>query len=159
MARALAAKDMVPVVKAQAARAERPAVKKVAAPGWRLDDTLEAVRGGARLVLNYDAASNAFVGAVANTTSSVLSQVRIEVHLSNGTELGPTAPVDLAPGQVMTVKLPATPEAFTGWIAHAEVGGGGAEGSQIGSEGAGEHGSGRATGGEHGAGGERRGGG
>ena len=100
------------------------------APG----DTFDAVRGGARLILNYDAANNSFTGTVENTTGNTLGQVRIEVHLSNGTELGPTAPVDLAPGEVMSVNLPATQETFTGWIAHAEVGGGG--------EGGGEHGSG-----------------
>ena len=86
-----------------------------------------------------------------NTTSNVPSQVRIEVHLSIGTELGPTAPLDMAPGQVMMVKLLATPESFTGWIAHAEVGGN-AEGSQLGGEGVGEHSSGNAAGGEHGTG-------
>ena len=121
-----------------------------------LDETFDAVRGGARLILNYDAASNAFTGAVENTTGSVLSNVRIEVHLSNGTELGPTTPVDMAPGKVLPVNLPATQASFAGWIAHAEVGGG---------EGGGEHGGGRSGGGEHGStgehgpGGERRGGG
>ena len=103
------------------------------------NDTFDAVRGGARLFLYYDAGANAFVGTVENTTANVLSQVRVEVHLSNGAELGPTIPVDMAPGQTMLVKLPATPDAFTGWIAHAEVGGG-AEGSQAGGEGIGEHG-------------------
>ena len=117
-----------------------------------LDETFDAVRGGARLILRYDAPSNAFKGTVANTTNNVLTQVRIEVHLSNGAELGPTYPVNLAPGQVVAVNLPATPASFTGWIAHAEVGGG--------SEGGGEHGSSRESGdGEHGSGGERKGGG
>ena len=102
------------------------------------NETFDAVRGGARLILNYDAAGNSFVGAVENTTGNVLSQVRVEVHLSNGTELGPTIPVDLAPGQVLEVNLPATESSFTGWIAHAEVGGN-AEGSRIGGEGVGEH--------------------
>ncbi len=120
------------------------------------NETFDAVRGGARLILNYDAASNSFAGTVENTTNNVLSQVRIEVHLSNGTELGPTTPVDLAPGEVLAVNLPATQASFTGWIAHAEVGGGGGEGSQPG----GEHGSsGGEGGGEHGGGGERQGGG
>ena len=113
------------------------------------DETFDAIRGGARLILNYDAASNAFTGAVENTTGNVLTRVRIEVHLSNGTELGPTTPVDMAPGQVLAVNLPSTAAPFTGWIAHAEVGGGG-EGSQPG----GEHGAGGETGGEHGGGGE-----
>ncbi len=114
-----------------------------------LDETFDAVRGGARLILTYDAAGNAFTGTVANTTGNVLSQVRIEVHLSNGVELGPTTPVDLAPGQMLAVKLPATAAPFTGWIAHAEVGSGGETGGEHGGEG----------GGEHGAGGERSGGG
>ena len=115
-----------------------------------LDETFDRVRGGARLILNYDAASNSFQGTVQNTTGSVLTNVRIEVHLSNGTELGPTTPMDMAPGQVMAVNLPATQASFTGWIAHAEVGGGG--------EGGGEHGSGGASGGgEHGSGGEHSG--
>ena len=121
-----------------------------------LDDTFDTVRSGARLVLNYDAASNAFIGNVANTTNNALNQVRIEVHLFNGTELGPTTPVDLAPGEVIAVNLPATQASFTGWVAHAEVGGGAAGGEHGGnSQSGGEHGS----SGEHGSGGERRGGG
>ena len=58
----------------------------------------DMVRGGARLVLSYDAPSNSFRSTVENTTNNVLTRVRIEVHLSNGTELGPTPPIDLAPG-------------------------------------------------------------
>ena len=89
-----------------------------------------------------------------NTTNSVLDRVRVEVHLSNGAELGPTTPTDMAPGEVVTINLPATQASFTGWTAHAEVGAGG-EGSESG----GENGGGRESGGEHGSGGERRGGG
>ena len=148
-----AARDTVPVVRVAvkaAASPAAPAAKRAAAPPWPLDETFDQVRAGARLVLNYDAASNSFQGTVQNTTGSVLTNVRIEVHLSNGTELGPTTPVDMAPGQVMAVNLPATQASFTGWIAHAEVGGGG--------EGGGEHGSGGASGGgEHGSGGEHSG--
>ena len=121
-------------------------------------ETFDMVRSGARLILSYDAASNSFKGTVENTTSQVLTRVRIEVHLSNGTELGPTPPVDIAPGQVFRVNLPSTQASFTGWVTHAEVGGG--EGSQSGGEGSGEHGGGgEGGGGEHGSGGERRGGG
>ena len=129
------------------------------------DETFDAVRGGARLILSYDAAGNAFTGTVENTTGNSLSNVRIEVHLSSGTELGPTTPVDLAPGEVLAVNLPSTQASFTGWVAHAEVGGG--EGSQQGGEhgggqsgggeSGGEHGGGGEGGGEHGSGGERRG--
>ena len=92
------------------------------------DATFDATRGGARLILNYDAAGNAFTGTVENTTGNALSNVRIEVHLSNGTELGPTTPVDMAPGEVLAIDLPSTQASFTGWIAHAEVGSGGGGG-------------------------------
>ena len=131
-----------------------------------LDETFDTVRGGARLIMSYDASTNAFTGTVENTTSTVLTRVRIEVHLSNGVELGPTTPVDMAPGEVRTVNLPATAEPFTGWVPHAEVGsseGGGEHGSGgSGNEAGGEHGSGgngSESGGEHGSRGERRGGG
>ena len=121
------------------------------------DETHDAVRSGARLILSYDAASNSFKGTVENTTEGVLGRVRIEVHLSNGAELGPTTPTDMAPGQVLAINLPATTASFTGWSAHAEVGAGG-EGGESGEEhgNGGEHGGGRESGGEHGSGGERR---
>ena len=125
------------------------------------DETFDMVRGGARLILGYDPGSNSFRGTVENTTSSVLTRVRVEVHLSNGTEIGPTTPVDLAPGQVVGIDLPSTQASFTGWIAHAEVGGGeeGRSGGEHGGggESGGEHGGG--GGGEHGTGGEGSGGG
>ena len=70
------------------------------------DETFDMVRSGARLILSYDAASKAFVGTVENTTNNVLTRVRIEVHLSDGTELGPTTPNDLSPGQKVPVNLP-----------------------------------------------------
>ena len=119
------------------------------------DESFDAVHSGARLSLNYDPNSNAFTGTVENTTGNVLNRVRIEVHLSNGRELGPTTPVDIAPGQVLAVHLPSTAVPFTGWIAHAEVGGG--EGSRS----SGEHGptSGGESGREHGGRGEGSGGG
>ena len=132
-----------------------------------LDETFDMVRSGARLILSYDAPSNSFKGTVENTTNDVLNRVRIEVHLSNGAELGPTTPTDMSPGEVVAINLPATPASFTGWTAHAEVGGGG-EGSEsgAGSTGSGEHGgstrehgSSRESSGEHGSGGEHRDGG
>ena len=55
-----------------------------------LNETYDNVRNGARLILAYDAQSNSFKGTVENTTDETLQQVRVEVHLSNGTELGPT---------------------------------------------------------------------
>lgn len=111
-----------------------------------LSETYNVVRNGARLILVYDAQSNAFSGTVENTTGNTLTQVRVEVHLSNGIELGPTTPVDLAPGEKADVTLSATARAFDRWTPHAEVGPGAGEGD-------GEHGTeGGESGGEHGAG-------
>ena len=89
---------------------------------FMLNETFDEVRAGARLVLSYESNANAFIGTVENTTGAALSQVRVEVHLSNGTELGPTTPVDLAPGQVIDITLPATSQPFALWSAHPEVG-------------------------------------
>ncbi len=122
------------------------------------DETLDMTINGAQLVLGYDSASNTFEGTVENTTSQGLDRVRVEVHLSNGTELGPTTPTDVAPRELLTISLPATKESFTGWTAHAEVGGGGEPGGEhgIGEEPDGEHGSGSESGGEHDGGENRR---
>ena len=98
-----------------------------------LDETFDTVRSGARLVLSYDAPSNSFKGTVENTTDGILDRVRIEVHLSNGTELGPTTPMDMAPGEVVAINLPATAASFTGWTTHVEVGAG-SKGSESGGE-------------------------
>ncbi len=116
-----------------------------------LDETFDMVRAGARLIMSYDAHSNAFFGTVVNTTNATLTQVRIEVHLSNGIELGPTTPADLAPGAAMNVILPASVQPFDGWTPHAEVGA--SEGGSSGGEGSGEHGSGGEGSGSEGSGG------
>ncbi len=107
------------------------------------EQTFDQVRAGARLILRYDAAANAFTGTVENTTNATLSNVRVEVHLSNGIELGPTTPVDLASGQMISVTLPASAQPFDTWNPHAEVGPQGIEEhtSDREDEGSGEHGS------------------
>ena len=86
------------------------------------DETYDHVRNGARLILAYDAKTNAFVGTVENTTNQTLSKVRVEVHLSNGVELGPTTPTDLAPGQKIDIELSSAGQDFNTWGAHPEVG-------------------------------------
>lgn len=87
-----------------------------------LNETYDEVRNGARLILDYDAQSNSFNGTAENTTDKTLKRVRVEVHLSNGNELGPTTPVDLDPGEKRDVRLKATSKDFDGWTAHPEVG-------------------------------------
>ncbi len=114
-------------------------------PGVRLaiDDTYNVVRNGVRLILRYDSTSSSFDGTVENVIEQRVSAVRVEVHLSNGTELGPTERKDLEPGEKLAVKLSSIKgQDFDWWKAHAESG-----------EGEGEHGG--EPGGEHG--GEPRG--
>lgn len=107
---------------------------------YGLTDTYDNVRNGARLVISYDAATDAFTGTVTNTTGAILPQVRVEVHLYDGTvtvdELGPTPNVDLNPGESHSITLPAMGHSFTEWVAHPEVGpsSGGGEGSEGGNE-------------------------
>ena len=100
-----------------------------------LDEQYDNVRNGARLLLTYDPQSNTFKGTVENTTSETLKQVRVEVHLSNGKELGPTPLGDLAPGEKRDILLVATSTNFTHWTAHPEVG----EGEHGSGESRGEH--------------------
>ena len=87
-----------------------------------LDDVYDVVRNGAHLVLSYDAETNSFKGTVENATTEILESVRVEVHLSNGIELGPTTPANLKPGEKISVRLAATEKEFASWSAHAEVG-------------------------------------
>ena len=89
---------------------------------FALNEIYDKVRAGARLILRYDSTTNAFVGMVENTTETTLTRVRVEVHLSNGIELGPTTPVNLAPGQISDINLPASSQPFISWSAHPEVG-------------------------------------
>jgi hypothetical protein len=91
-------------------------------PQIGLDGTHDEVRKGVRLILSFDSESSSFVGTVENVSEKTVPKVRVEVHLSNGTELGPTEPVDLAPGKKIEVKLSAVDQTFTWWKAHAEAG-------------------------------------
>jgi hypothetical protein len=87
-----------------------------------LNQTYDKVRNGVRLILTFDATSNSFNGTVENITDKTLKRVRVEVHLSNREELGPTTPVDLDPGEKRDVILTATNKKFYWWTAHPEVG-------------------------------------
>lgn len=110
-------------------------------PGSRLteNEKYDAVRRGVRLIMAYDTEASAFVGSVANVTDQPVVGVRVEVHLSNGTELGPTPRLTLAPGQVESVWLPAAGQSFRWWNAHAESGEAGGEHGGAHGEHGGEH--------------------
>ena len=85
-------------------------------------DTYDDTRNGARLILKYNSEHNVFLGTVENTTEKELERVRVEIHLSNGIELGPTTPTNLTPGQKIDVKIKASEAIFERWEAHPEVG-------------------------------------
>ena len=152
--------QMIPVGPSDEMMPMGPADDEESSVRYGLTDTYDQVRNGAHLVLSYDAAMDAFTGNVTNTTNGILTQVRVEVHLYDGTvtvdELGPMLTpnvpnIDLMPGESHAVTLPAMGHSFTEWVAHPEVGPMSAGGGE-GVEGAGSGEGGGEGGGEHGEG-------
>ena len=89
---------------------------------YGIADTARETRSGVRLALRFDAAGGAFTGTVTNTTTEPVTRVRVEVHLSNGVELGPTPRITLAPGEASAVTLDASGQRFETWETHVEIG-------------------------------------
>ena len=90
---------------------------------YALADTAKDVRSGVELVIKYDSSRKEFVGTVTNTTDATVTQVRVEIHLSNCVELGPTPNVDLAPGESKSVTLDARSQSnFDSYGVHVEIG-------------------------------------
>jgi len=89
-----------------------------------INDVYDEVRKGTHLMLSFDIEKSVFVGTVENVSEQILDRVRVEVHLSNGTELGPTTQVDLKPGEKREINLNAGDNSFETWSTHAEVGSG-----------------------------------
>lgn len=87
-------------------------------------DTARETRAGVELVVNYDTTSQVFTGTVRNTTTATVTQVRVEIHLSNGVELGPTPRTNLAAGQTNSIELDARGQGFTWFAVHVEIGSG-----------------------------------
>ena len=89
---------------------------------YAISETATEVRAGVRLIISYDSAQQVFSGTVENTTNATVTQVRVEIHLSNGIELGPTPRVDLAAGETKSVELDARGQSFTWFSVHVELG-------------------------------------
>jgi hypothetical protein len=89
-----------------------------------LDQVYDEVRKGTHLILAYNKEAQTFTGTVENVSDKTLDRVRVDVHLSNGTELGPATQVDLQPGEKRLVLLEAKSADFSSWSTHAEVGSG-----------------------------------
>ncbi len=90
------------------------------APG----DEARELRGGVELVMRFEQGGERFTGTVRNTASETVRDVRVEIHLSNGVELGPTPRVDLVAGETRPVELDARGQAFDWWTVHVELGSG-----------------------------------
>ncbi len=91
---------------------------------YNISETAKEVRSGVELVARYDSDRKVFAGTVRNTTNAKVSQVRVEIHLSNGVELGPTPRVDLAAGEMKSLELNARGQSFTWFSIHVELGSG-----------------------------------
>ena len=89
---------------------------------FKKTDTYNVTKKGVQLVLKYNNATNSFIGFMQNKTSKSIERARVEIHLSNGTELGPTKPMTLQPNQKQEIVIKATEKGFTTWFTHAEAG-------------------------------------
>ena len=104
------------------------------------NEAYDEVRAGARLIMSYDSAANAFTGTVENTTVATLSRVRVEVHLSEW-DRAQARQLRLIwpPARLLTSPSRSTEEPFTSWSAHPEVGGGSESGEHSCDSESGEH--------------------
>ena len=92
---------------------------------YGLADEAKEARSGIDLVMRYDSQQEMFTGTLTNTTNATVSNVRVEIHLSNGTELGPTPRMNMTGGQASPVTLDASGQNFNQWSVHVELGSGG----------------------------------
>jgi hypothetical protein len=84
-------------------------------------ETYDQVHNGVRSVLAFHNASSSFIGSLENTTDKTIKSVRVRIFLSNGTELGPTEPMDLAAGEKAGIKIEAVGQVFTWWKPQVET--------------------------------------
>lgn len=92
---------------------------------YGLADEAKETRSGIELVMRYDSQQEMFTGTLTNTTNATVSNVRVEIHLSNGVELGPTSRVNMTAGETSSVTLDASGQNFNQWSVHVELGSGG----------------------------------
>ncbi len=62
--------------------------------------------------MGFEQRAERFSGTVMNTTNQTVRDLRVEIHLSNGVELGPTPRVDLSAGETRPVELDARGQTF-----------------------------------------------
>jgi len=91
---------------------------------WDKDEEATVTRSGVKLVIRYHSSDEEFRGTMTNTTDSPVSDARVEIHLSNGKELGPTPGTGVAGGENTDVTLDAAGQDFSWFSVHIELGGG-----------------------------------
>lgn len=105
-----------------AACTESPTEPGESGTRWNPDETATDTRRGVNLVISYSSSGQRFSGTVTNTTGSTVTDVRVEVHLSNGTELGPTPRIDLNAQESRPITLDASGQRFDWYSVHVEIG-------------------------------------
>ena len=89
---------------------------------YSIDYKYDKEENGVRLILSYETEENRFIGSIENVSDETIENIRVEIHLSNGKELGPTNPANLKPGERREAQLDTSGEEFETWSTHAEVG-------------------------------------
>ena len=88
---------------------------------WDITETATDTRSGVDLEISYDSSTEKFEGTLNNTSNGTVDGVRVEIHLSNGVELGPTPKIDLMAANSSAVTLDASGQTFTWYSVHIEV--------------------------------------
>ena len=107
---------------------------------WSKNETATEIMRGVRLILQYDASSQAFVGTLENLNTNIAPQVEVKVYVSDGDyvshEFGPSTPVDMEPGETKDITVPVTSGTdFTKFKINASTKSGDGEGGEEGEEG------------------------
>ena len=87
-----------------------------------MSETARQSRSGVDPARSFDRATASFAGTVTNPTAAPVAGVRVEIHLSNGVEPGPTPLLTLNPSQASPVARDARGQEFTTWQVHLEIG-------------------------------------
>jgi len=94
------------------ARKRRAARQARAVRGTHPGDEACELGGEIELAMGFEQRAERFSGTVMNTTNQTVRDLRVEIHLSNGVELGPTPRVDLSAGETRPVELDARGQTF-----------------------------------------------
>lgn len=94
-----------------------------ASPPIPINQPFSGTFGNQNFSFAYDALDGAFRGTVENPTAAFICESRTEIHLGSGgqvVELGPTIPVNLAPGSTQKVVMSAGGYVLDMYILHPE---------------------------------------